>query len=203
MYQIGLLSSKPVLCLQICFQKTVLRRKPSPLTPTPSWPRLYMKIDREFSSSKITQGSQIFAECPLTCRAQHSLTSSACLRMSYRYSHVSPLELDKFLEDVKWVELQLMTHFVSAISLWPQHERPHLFPSSGMGFTHWWISPHLGLTPSPELCPCPRSRLRQSRRRLLNPRRQKPGRLDFQTLDTQSGYVSVLSEVIYSWCFLV
>lgn len=38
------------------------------------------------------------------CSQLHSLTACLCFLLSCRYSHVSPLELDKFLEDVKWVQ---------------------------------------------------------------------------------------------------
>lgn len=50
----------------------------------------------------------------------------------------------------------------------------------GTGSTRWWTSPRLGLTPSLELCPCLRSRLRRWRRRLLNHRRRRRERLAFQ-----------------------
>lgn len=53
----GLLRQLPrlpslLLSLQICFQKTVLRRKLSRSTPTPSWPRSDTKTGRVLSSSK-------------------------------------------------------------------------------------------------------------------------------------------------------
>lgn len=88
-----------------------------------------------------------------------------------RYSHVSPLELDKFLEDVKWVE-SLLVGPVRLQSRLQSEFPPVFFPDAETVFTHWWISPPPGRTRSPERCPCLRSRSRQWRRRLLNPRKQ-------------------------------
>uniref|UniRef100_H2SEX8 Nuclear receptor binding protein 2b n=1 Tax=Takifugu rubripes TaxID=31033 RepID=H2SEX8_TAKRU len=52
---------------------------------------------KEFSSSTVAQT----ASNQPKCNKSHSLTASVSFLLSFRYSHVSPLELDKFLEDVK------------------------------------------------------------------------------------------------------
>lgn len=64
-----------------------------------------------------------------------------------------------------------------------------------MASTHWWISPPPGRTLSPERCPCLRSRWRQWRRQLPNPRKQSPERSAHHLLDAQPK-VGLFSEML-------
>lgn len=105
------------LRLQTCFQRTVWRRKPSPSTPVPSWQRSDMTTDKEFSSSK-TSSPPLITICQTHSR--HRASHRICFFSSIstgRYSHVSPLELDKFLEDVKYVKVQ-STVCICGILMW-------------------------------------------------------------------------------------
>ena len=128
LYQSSPLTSRLVLCQQTCFQKTVWRRKPSPLTPTLSWQRSNTKTDREFSSSKKKNHTRASHLCWWTHVGPSAhFALPCCFLVSCRYSHVSPLELDKFLEDVKWVALQFVARFVSA--LWDCSIKLRIFSS--------------------------------------------------------------------------
>lgn len=184
-----------LLHLQICSQKIVWRRKPSPSTPTPSWRRSSMTTERECSSSKISHAPPLFLSSVHEYREKHS-------------AHCGPLCVSSRPADIPTCPLWSSTSFwrmwskcgdsIRIGGVMPQHEAQRVcpVPSSGMGSTPWWTLPRPGLTLSPEPCPCPRSRWRRSRRRRLNPRRQNRGRWDEIALNKQQPHIWQPHEIL-------